>query len=95
MATEKMNAIFYICTLHIKVCWPFRDQIRPFFAKDKSTSLVDFDVKTKYIDKEAANSGTSKYIALDKEHDEFVDIFAGLENDNRHGDPDDPAYPKV
>lgn len=47
------------------------------------------------MDEEAPAGGTSRDNRLDQHHDDLVNIYADIENDSHHGDPDDPADPKA
>lgn len=61
-----MEAIFNIRTMYLEVYRPFKDVIHMFFVKYGPTSIEDFDVETKHMDKEATARGTSKDIGLNR-----------------------------
>lgn len=93
-AVEKINAIFPICVDHLDTCCSFCDEVHPFYVKSESNSLEEFDAVTKEIDEEIfAAKSQIKDVAMDRQHDELVNIFDNFERDNHHDKPDDPTDP--
>lgn len=69
-----MNDIFPICTKHLELCHPFKDEIYTFFLKFEP-NLGDFNVEMMDINEEITIvHAQMKYIGLYKQHDDLVNI---------------------